>query len=99
MEVAPDVIFLHCMIHRFALSCKVFPAKLFDVLSLVIVNNVKGSAPNSRLSKILCEDLSADHSVLLFHSNVRWLSRGSVTKRVNELRKEFVGFFSTIQQM
>ena len=95
IEVAPHVKFLHCMIHRFALSCKVLPAKFFDVLSLVIkmVNNVKGSALNSRLFKILCEDLGADHSVFLFHSNVRWLSRGNVTKRVYELRKELLGFF------
>ena len=95
MEVAPHVKFLHCMIHRFALSCKVFSTEFFDVLSLVIkmVNNVKGSALNSRLFKILCEDLGADHSVLLFHSNVRWLSRGNVTKRVYELRKELLGFF------
>ena len=95
MEVAPHVKFLHCMIHRFALSCKVLPAEFIDVLSLVIkmVNNVKGSALNSRLFKILCEDLGADHSVLLFHSNVRWLSRGNVTKCVYELRKELLGFF------
>ena len=39
------------------------------------------------------EDLGADYSVLLFHSNVRWLSRGNVTKRVYELRKELLGFF------
>ena len=32
MEVAPHVKFLHCMIHRFALSCKVLPAEFFDVL-------------------------------------------------------------------
>ena len=89
MKVAPHMKFLHCMIHRFALSCTVLPAEFFDVLSLVIkmVNNVKGSALNSRLFKILCEDLGADHSVLLLHSNVRWLSRGNVTKRVYELRK------------
>ena len=95
MEVAPHVKFLHCVIHRFALSCKVLSAEFFDALSLVIklVNNVKGSALNSRLFKILCEDLGADHSVLLFHSNVRWLSRGNVTKRVYELRKELLGFF------
>ena len=95
MEVPPHVKFLHCMIHRFALSCKVLPAEFIDVLSLVIkmVNNVKGSALNSRLFKILCEDLGADHSVLLFHSNVRWLSRGNVTKCVYELRKELLGFF------
>ena len=36
MEVAPHVKFLHCMIHRFALSCKILPAEFFDVLSLVI---------------------------------------------------------------
>ena len=95
MEIAPHVKFLHCMILRFELSCKVLPAEFFDVLSLVIkmVNNVKGSALNSRSFQILCEDLGADHSVLLFYSNVRWLSRGNVTKRVYELRKELLGFF------
>ena len=95
MEVAPHVKFLHCMIHRFALSCNVLPAEFFDVLSLVIkmVNNVKGSALNSRLFKILCEDLGANHNVLLFYSNVRWLSRGNITKLVYELRKELLGFF------
>ena len=94
MEVAPHEKFLHCMIYRFALSCKVLPAEFFDVLSLVIkmVNNVKGSALNSQLFKIFCEDLGADHSVLLFHSNVRWLSRENVTKRVYELRKDLLGF-------
>ena len=67
MEVAPHVIFLHCIIPWFALSCKVLPVKLLDVLSLVIkmVNNEKGSALNIRLLKILCEDLSAGYSVLL----------------------------------
>ena len=95
MKVAPHVKFLHCMIHRFELSCKVLPAEFFDVLSLVIkmVNNVKGSALNNRLFKILCEVLGAGHSVLLFYSNVRWLSRGNVTKRVYEPRKELLGFF------
>ena len=95
MEVASHVKFLHCMIHWFALSCKVLSAEFFDVLSLVIkmVNNVKGSTLNSRLFKILCKDLGAGHSVLLFHSNVRWLSRGNVTKHVYELCKELLGIF------
>ena len=95
MKVAPHVIFLHCMIYRFAMSCKVLPAKFFDVLLLVIkmVNNVKGSALNSRLFKIFCEDLSADHSVFLYQSDVRWISRENITKRAYELRKELLGFF------
>ena len=95
MEIAPHVTFLHCMIHRFALSCKVLPAEFFDVLSLVIkmVNNVKGNALNSRLFKIFCKDLGPNHSALLFHCNVHWLSRGNFTKRVYEFHKELLGFF------
>ena len=87
MEVAPHVTFIHFMIHRFALSCKVLPVELSSVLSQVVkmVNHVKGSALNSRLFELLCEDFGADHSVLLFHTDVRWLSQGNVTKRVYEL--------------
>lgn len=100
MEVAPHVTFMHCMIHRFVLSCKVLPVELSSVLSLVVkmVNHVKGSALNSRLFKLLCEDFGADHSVLLFHTDVRWLSRGNVTKRVYELHGELLEFFQHSQK-
>ena len=36
MEVAPHVTFMHYMIHRLALRCKVLRAELFSVLSLVV---------------------------------------------------------------
>ena len=100
MQVAPHVISLHYMIHQFALSCKVFPAELFDLLSLIkMVNNVEGSALNNRLFKILCEDLSANHSVLLFHSNMSCLSRGYIGKYVYELCKQLLVFFQQCTQM
>ena len=37
--------------------------------------------------------MDADHYVLLFYTNTRWLSRGNVTKRVFELRDELKLFF------
>ena len=82
IEVALHEMFLHCIIQRFELSCKVLPTELFNVLSLMIemVNNVVESTLNSRLFKIHCQDFSADHRVLLFYSNVRRLSRGNVIK-------------------
>ena len=43
--------------------------------------------------KILCEDLSVDYGVLLFHSTVHCLSRENITKCVYELRKELLRFF------
>jgi len=95
LEVAPHVIFTHCMIHRFALPCKVLPEELRCELSQVIkiVNHIKGSGLNSRLFKLICEELGSNDSVFLYHANVRWLSRGNVVKRVFELRNELLQFF------
>ncbi|XP_025201853.1 protein FAM200A-like [Melanaphis sacchari] len=53
-----------------------------------IVNFVKTHALNSRLFKILCEDMGSNHNTLLFHTDVRWLSRGKVLKRVIKLSDE-----------
>ena len=53
-----------------------------------MVNFVKGGAFNFRLFKQLCIDMDADHHMLLFHTNTRWLSKKNVTKRVFELRNE-----------
>ncbi|XP_064462248.1 protein FAM200A-like [Ornithodoros turicata] len=50
-------------------------------------------ALNTRLFKELCSDMDAGHQFLLFHTNVRWLSRGNVTARVFELREELKVFF------
>ena len=32
--------------------------------------------------------MGSDHQTLLFHSEVRWLSRGAALKRLHEIRKE-----------
>ena len=93
--VAPEVRGLHCTIHRHALAAKALPKPLTDVLSTMIkiVNHVKSQALNSRLFKKLCEDFDSDHKVLLFHTEVRWLSRGNMAERVFELRAELREFF------
>lgn len=87
---------MHCMIHRQALAAKTLPSELKEVLddTVKMVNFVKLSDLISRLFKLLCSDLDSVHETLLYHTEVRWLSRGNVVKRVFELKDELKLFFS-----
>ena len=93
--VSPEIIFTHCFIHRFALCAKVLSPELISCLQQIvkIVNFVKTSALNTRLFANLCADLGSDHKCLLFYTEVRWLSRGNMTRRVFELSNELLQFY------
>ncbi|KAM4697851.1 zinc finger BED domain-containing protein 5-like [Rhinophrynus dorsalis] len=95
LNESPKVIGSHCMIHRQILSTKTLPQELQEVMKSVVsaVNSVKASALNSRLFSKLCNELDASNNVLLFHTDVRWLSRGKVLKCVFDLRDELKMFF------
>lgn len=80
----------HCVIHRQALASKTLPEKLRKTLesAIKIVNYIKSSALNSRLFTLLCEDLDSDHRILLFHTEVRWSSKGNMLARLCGLKEE-----------
>ncbi|XP_078504130.1 zinc finger BED domain-containing protein 5-like [Lissotriton helveticus] len=87
LKVAPHILWTHCMIHREALAVRNIDSELEDVLNSAIklVNFIKTRA---RLFAILCAEMGAEHDGLLFHTEVRWLSRGKVLTRIFELRNE-----------
>ncbi|KRY40517.1 Zinc finger BED domain-containing protein 5 [Trichinella spiralis] len=57
-----------------------------------IINFIKSKPLQSRLFEKLSEEMGSCHKSLLFHSEVRWLSRGKVLTRLVELREEVAIF-------
>ena len=87
---APSVTLTHCMLHRHALAAKCLPLTLKEILSYCVkmVNFIKNRSINHSLFKALCRELGSDHEVFLCHLEVRWLSRGEILKRLQELKQE-----------
>lgn len=96
----PNACSIHCMLHRQALASKTLPASLSAVMSEIVksVNYIKSSAINTRLFSNLCRDLDSQAENLLYHTEVRWLSRGNVVKRVFLLRNEIFEFLTSKKQ-
>nr|XP_054594228.1 SCAN domain-containing protein 3-like [Nothobranchius furzeri] len=88
VQVAPHINFTHCIIHREVLASKSLDPELKTVLESAtkIVNHIKSRPLNTRLFAALCNEMGSEHQSLLFHTEVRWLSRGNVLRRLFELR-------------
>lgn len=91
-ELMPNAYWMHCFLHRQALAAKTLPQEYNEVLNIVIkiVNSIKGKSLQTRLFRIICEDMGSLHQNLLYHTEVRWLSKGKVLTRVFELRAELL---------
>ncbi|XP_013775849.1 protein ZBED8-like [Limulus polyphemus] len=90
----PEVRVTHYLLHRYALAAKSLPKSLQDVLStcVKIVNVIGGRSLNHRLFQAFCKSMDSEHTVLLYHTDVKWLSRGRVLQRIFELREEIKTF-------
>ena len=89
------------MIHKVALVSKTIPKRLHEHLSVVIkvVNYVKSSALNTRLFSKLCKDMDANHTSLLYHTQVCWLSKKNMLSHIFELREEVKLFLVAKQKI
>ncbi|UYV80814.1 hypothetical protein LAZ67_19001858 [Cordylochernes scorpioides] len=90
----PNIKFVHCMIHREMLVSKSVPPILVTTLDEVVkvVNYIKSNALQSRIFSTFCEAMDSDYKNLLFHTEVRWLSKGKVLNRFISMENEIMAF-------
>lgn len=84
----------HCIIHQESL-CK-SSLKFKHVMDPVVraVNSIRARGLKHRQFRSFLEDIEADFTDVLYHTNVRWLSMGKVLKRVWDVKAEIVMFFN-----
>lgn len=82
----------HCIVHQENLCAKNVGFK--DVMKDVIkvVNFIRSHALNHREFKSLLADVDAEYGDIPYFTEVRWLSRGKVLRRVFDLRAEIAEF-------
>ena len=83
-----NFISVHCILHQEALCSKSLQMK--EVMDLVVetVNFIRSHGLNHRQFKSFLVDMDSEYGELLYHTEVRWLSRGKVLKRFFALRSE-----------
>ncbi|XP_005376317.1 PREDICTED: protein ZBED8 [Chinchilla lanigera] len=91
---APHIMITHCLLNPHALVIRTLPVKLRDALFTVVrvINFIKGRAPNHRLFQAFFEEIGIEYNVLLFHTEMRWLSRGQILTHIFEMYEEINQF-------
>lgn len=96
----PNVLCIHCVVHRQHLVGKNLGESLHLSLSIVIraVNKIKSNAKNDRMFRQLCKNNNEDFIRLLLHTDIRWLSKGTCLNRFVALFDSIVQFFESTNE-
>ena len=81
---------LHCVIHQESLCKAALNIKHVIDPIVSVINLIRARGLNHRQFRGLLEDLETEHSDILYHSSVRWLSLGKILRRMWDLKEEIV---------
>ncbi|XP_057667241.1 zinc finger BED domain-containing protein 5-like [Diorhabda carinulata] len=92
-EEFPSFFSFNCIIHQQVLCSKVLNTEKIMGIATKIVNSIRARSLQRRLFQLQLEDReSAEHTDLVLHTDVRWLSRGKFLQRFQELLTEITAF-------
>ena len=76
----------HCMTHRQALASELKALKEVFGTCVWIVNYIRKNYKSHRIFPFFCSTVGNKHNILLYHTDVRWFSRGRAMTRFLKLR-------------
>ncbi len=93
----PLIISTHCFLHREALMIKTMKEDLLVTLNdaVHVLNYIKGRPLKSRIFAAICESMDSEFKCLLYHTEIRWLSRGKVLVRLYKMKEKVMLFLMT----
>lgn len=91
-EAFPDFLSYHCIIHQQALCAKMLNMKEIMDVATKVACSIRAKSLQRRLFRLQLEEADSDHTELLFHTDVRWLSRGKFLQRFRDLLPEIKQF-------
>ncbi|XP_076810297.1 general transcription factor II-I repeat domain-containing protein 2-like [Clavelina lepadiformis] len=93
--IGRKIIAHHCIIHQQVLCSKVLKFDHVMSVAVSIVNYIRTRKVKHRLFKSFLEETGAEYGDVVYHTDVRWLSRGKVLKRFIALKDEIKKFLET----
>ena len=91
-EEGGNAIKLHCIIHQQALCAKILKFDHVMKPAVKAINSIRSKALYHRQFQQFLLDIQAEYGDVIYHNDVRWLSRGSALQRFFSLRGEIGNF-------
>uniref|UniRef100_A0A803JGL7 DUF4371 domain-containing protein n=1 Tax=Xenopus tropicalis TaxID=8364 RepID=A0A803JGL7_XENTR len=88
----PPFLNYHCVIHQESLCSKVIDFHHVMKVVVKIVNSIRARPLQHRLFKAFLDEFDAQYKDLPFYTEVRWLSRGKLLQRFQDLLPEISQF-------
>ncbi|GFQ99453.1 uncharacterized protein TNCT_671841 [Trichonephila clavata] len=89
-----DFLSYHCIIHQQALYSKILNMRHVMGICMKIGNSIRRRSPQRRMFRSQLEENESDYKELLYHADVRWLSRSIFLQRSRDLLPEVKDFWN-----